>query len=180
MLFIIAVFVLYHQSLLLGPFLFLLVQMPLEYIENKSYGLVSKSIHAYQSISNILFVDAFCKYLISITNDFIVDTFSNPLEVISAFQPELYDLLLIDIKMPKMNGFELYQELRKKADNVEIRACFITSYEIYYETLKSEFPELNVGCFINEHIESANLVKRIRRITNTSISSFYNLFYTII
>jgi DNA-binding response OmpR family regulator len=96
------------------------------------------------------------------TNDFIVDTFSNPLEVISVFQLELYDLLLIDIKMPKMNGFELYRELRKKADNVEIRACFITSYEIYYETLKSEFPELNVGCFINEHIESANLVKRIR------------------
>jgi CheY-like chemotaxis protein len=78
------------------------------------------------------------------------------------FQLELYDLLLIDIKMPKMNGFELYQEIRKKSDNVEIRACFITSYEIYYETLKSEFPELNVGCFINEHIESANLVKRIR------------------
>jgi two-component system, OmpR family, response regulator ChvI len=102
------------------------------------------------------------KHCLEDTNDFIVDTFSNPLEVISAFQPELYDLLLIDIKMPKMNGFELYQELRKKVDNVEIRACFITPYEIYYETLKSEFPELNVGCFISEPIESANLVKRIR------------------
>jgi two-component system, OmpR family, response regulator ChvI len=102
------------------------------------------------------------KHCLEDTNDFIVDTFSNPLEVISAFQPEFYDLILIDIKMPKMNGFELYQELRKKVDNVEIRACFITPYEIYYETLKSEFPELNVGCFISEPIESANLVKRIR------------------
>ena len=102
------------------------------------------------------------KHCLEETNDFIVDTFSNPLEVISAFQPELYDLILIDIEMPKMNGFELYQELRKKADNLEIRACFITAYEIYYETLKSEFPELNVGCFISEPIESANLVKRIR------------------
>ena len=117
----------------------------------------------------ILFVDddydilTTIKHCLEDTNDFIVDTFSNPLEVISVFQLELYDLLLIDIKMPKMNGFELYQELRKKADNVEIRACFITSYEIYYETLKSEFPELNVGCFINEHIESANLIKRIRK-----------------
>jgi PleD family two-component response regulator len=116
----------------------------------------------------ILFVDddydilTTIKHCLEDTNDFIVDTFSNPLEALSSFKPELYDLLLIDIKMPKMNGFELYQEIRKKADNVEIRACFITSYEIYYETLKSEFPELNVGCFINEHIESANLVKRIR------------------
>jgi CheY-like chemotaxis protein len=82
------------------------------------------------------------KHCLEETNDFIVDTFSNPLEVISAFQPELYDLILIDIKMPKMNGFELYQELRKKADNLEIRAYFITAYEIYYETLKSEFPKL--------------------------------------
>jgi hypothetical protein len=56
----------------------------------------------------------------------------------------------------------LYQELRKKADNLEIRASFIITYEIYYEILKSEFPELNVGCFISEPIESANLVKWIR------------------
>lgn len=122
-----------------------------------------------KSSVRILFVDDDYDILITIkkclednNNDFIVDTFSNPLEVISAFQPELYDLILIDIKMPKMNGFELYQELRKKADNLEIRACFITAYEIYYETLKSEFPELNVGCFISEPIESVNLVKRIR------------------
>lgn len=102
------------------------------------------------------------KHCLEETNDFIVDTFSNPLEVISAFQPELYNLILIDTKMPKMNGFELYQELRKKANNGEVRACFITDYEIYYETLKSQFPELNVGCFISETIEPANLVKRIR------------------
>ena len=115
----------------------------------------------------ILFVDDDYDILISIKrcledNDFIVDTFSNPLEVISAFKPELYDLMLIDIKMPKMNGFELYQELRKKANNVDIKTCFITAYEIYYETLKKDFPELNVGCFISKPIDSTNLVKRIR------------------
>jgi PleD family two-component response regulator len=62
----------------------------------------------------ILLVDDDDDILISIKhyledNDFIVDTFSSPLEAISAFKPELYDLLLIDIKMPEMNGFELYQ-----------------------------------------------------------------------
>lgn len=115
----------------------------------------------------ILLVDDDDGILISIKhcledNDFIVDTFSSPLEAISAFQPELYDLLLIDIKMPEMNGFELYQELRKKANNVNIKTCFITAYEIYYETLKKEFPQLNVGCFISKPIESTNLVRRIR------------------
>lgn len=115
----------------------------------------------------ILLVDDDDGILISIKhcledNDFIVDTFSSPLEAISAFQPELYDLVLIDIKMPEMNGFELYQELRKKANNVNIKTCFITAYEIYYETLKKEFPQLNVGCFISKPIESTNLVRRIR------------------
>ena len=139
-------------------------------ISNENISIKNATIHTKKKKPphKILFVDdnydilTTIKHCLEDTNEFIVDTFSNPLEVISAFQPELYDLLLIDIKMPKMNGFELYQELRKKADNVEIRACFITPYEIYYETLKSEFPELNVGCFISEPIESSNLVKRIR------------------
>jgi CheY-like chemotaxis protein len=99
------------------------------------------------------------KHCLEETNDFIVDTFSNPLEVISAFQPELYDLILIDIKMPKMNGFELYQELRKKADNLEIRACFITAYEIYYETLKLEFPELIIVMFFYIFVKSVISIK---------------------
>jgi PleD family two-component response regulator len=99
------------------------------------------------------------KHCLEDTNDFIVDTFSNPLEVISAFQPEFYDLILIDIKMPKMNGFELYQELRKKADNVEIRACFITAYEIYYETLKLEFPELIIVMFFYIFVNSVFSIK---------------------
>jgi PleD family two-component response regulator len=96
------------------------------------------------------------KHCLEDTNDFIVDTFSNPFEVISAFQPELYDLLLIDIKMPKMNGFELYRELRKKADNVEIRACFIRAYEIYYATLKSEFPEFYYSCLFTYKVGRFN------------------------
>ncbi len=103
-------------------------------------------------------------------NGFVVDAFTEPSEALSAFKPELYDLLLIDVKMPQMNGFELYQELRKKAaaavvvavDRKDIKTCFITAYEIYYETLKKEFPGLNVGCFISKPIEIKDLVNRIR------------------
>jgi two-component system, OmpR family, response regulator ChvI len=46
-------------------------------------------------------------------NGFEVDTFNDPLEALSNFKAGLYNLLLIDIKMPKMNGFELYQELER-------------------------------------------------------------------
>ena len=61
--------------------------------------------------------------------------------------------------MPQMNGFELYQEIQKKDKNV--KACFVTAYELYYESLKKEFPKLNVGCLISIPIDMDDLVKRI-------------------
>ncbi len=93
---------------------------------------------------------------------FIVDTFSNPLEALSSFKPESYDLVLIDIKMPEMSGFEFYQELQKKTTfGTEIKICFITAFEIYFETLRKEFPELYGGCFIRKPIETEDLVNKI-------------------
>ena len=93
---------------------------------------------------------------------FIVDTFSNPLEALSFYKPELYDLVLVDIKMPLMSGFEFHQELRKKAlYGTEIKTCFITAYEIYFETLRKEFPELYDGCFIRKPIKIDDLVKKL-------------------
>jgi CheY-like chemotaxis protein len=77
-----------------------------------------------------------------------------------------YDLLLLDIKMPKMNGFELYREIKKimkdQIDN-NVKVCFITAYEVYYEQLKEEFPKINIACFIKKPIEDSDLVKRIKQ-----------------
>ena len=53
-------------------------------------------------------------------NGFTVDTFNDPVEALSNFKAGLHDLLLIDIKMPKMNGYELYQEIKKVDDKVKI------------------------------------------------------------
>ncbi len=89
-----------------------------------------------------------------------VDTYNDPLLALAAFVPGKYDLLLIDIKMDKMGGFELFKEIQKKDKNAN--ACFITAYEIYYESLKRDFPGLNVGCFITKPIEIGSLVRRIR------------------
>jgi two-component SAPR family response regulator len=52
----------------------------------------------------------------------------------------VYDLLLLDIKMPKMNRFELYDNLRKIDDKAKV--CFITAFEVYYKSLKELFPNL--------------------------------------
>jgi DNA-binding response OmpR family regulator len=50
---------------------------------------------------------------------------------LSEFKPDFYDLMLLDIIMPKMNGFELYDELKKKDSDAKI--CFLTVSELYYE-----------------------------------------------
>ena len=93
------------------------------------------------------------------SNGFLVDTFNDPQGALSNFKAQLYDLLLIDIKMPKMNGFELYQEIAKIDDKVKV--CFITAFEVYYKSLRELFPSMKVDCFIKKPIATDDLVQRI-------------------
>ena len=90
-----------------------------------------------------------------------VDTFADPKEALTSFKAGVYDLLLLDIRMPDINGFELYEELKKIDDKP--RVCFITAYDLYYEALKKDFPELDVGCFIKKPISIEDLATRIRK-----------------
>ena len=99
---------------------------------------------------------------------FNVDVFNDPQEALSNFEASKYDLLLLDIRMPKMNGFELYKEM-DKIDN-DVKVCFITAFEVYYEALREVFPSMEVECFIRKPIEIGNLVKRIKNELNLSNS----------
>src|ERR687885_2949110 len=105
-------------------------------------------------------------------NGFAVDTFNDPQEALSNFKAGLYDLLLIDVKMPKMNGFELYREI-EKIDN-KPKICFITAFEVYYKSLRELFPTVKVDCYIKKPITTDDLVQRIKSelvTTDTSSSS---------
>src|ERR671938_1128506 len=93
-------------------------------------------------------------------NGFTVDAFNDPQEALSNFEAGLYDLLLIDIKMPKMNGFELYREIEKIDSKPKV--CFITAFEVYYKSLRELFPTMKVDCFIKKPITTDDLVQRIK------------------
>ena len=97
------------------------------------------------------------------TNRFVVDFFTDSELVMPNFKRDFYDLLLLDIKMPNLNGFELYNNLKKENMLNKEKICFITAYEVYYETLKNEFPKLDVGCFIKKPINIDDLVKRVEK-----------------
>jgi CheY-like chemotaxis protein len=90
-----------------------------------------------------------------------VDTFADPKEALSSFKAGVYDLLLLDIRMQDMNGFELYKELKKIDDKPKV--CFITAYELYYEALKKDFPKLDVGCFMKKPISIEDLATKISK-----------------
>jgi two-component system, OmpR family, response regulator ChvI len=96
-------------------------------------------------------------------NGFKVDAFTDPELALSSFKAGTYDLLLLDVRMPKLNGFELYQEIKKinDDDNNKAKVCYITAYEINYEKIREEFPSLKVDCFIKKPIEIQDLVRRI-------------------
>lgn len=147
-------------------------------IKSEEHNLIeSETTITKKPFYRILFVDDDLDILLTIKNNleyhgFKVDTFSNPFEALSSFKPELYDLVLIDIKMPQMSGFDFHQELRKRAAyGTEIKICFITAYEIYFETLRKEFPELYGGCFIRKPIRIEDLVDRI----NEELTKKYNI-----
>ena len=86
-------------------------------------------------------------------------TYNDPLEVLANFKPNFYDLLVVDIHMPKMNGFELCNKILEIDLNVKI--CFITAGDINIDGLREVYPALSTGCFINKPISISDLVKRL-------------------
>lgn len=91
---------------------------------------------------------------------FQVDVYNDPVKALSEFKPYMYDLLLLDIRMPGMSGFELYHEIKSR--DRRIKACFLTAFETYDKKVLSEFPGLDeVKCFLKKPITIEELVKRI-------------------
>jgi DNA-binding NtrC family response regulator len=114
---------------------------------------------------NVLIVDdeidiAFSLRMCLEQSGLTVDSFNEPEAALSNFKAGKYDIALIDIKMPQMNGFDLYAKLRKIDDKVKY--CFMTAYEGYYETLKKDHPRLNVECFMTKPIQLGDLVAVIK------------------
>ncbi|HEU4824032.1 MAG TPA: response regulator [Nitrososphaeraceae archaeon] len=90
---------------------------------------------------------------------FEVDTFNDPELAISSFKPGLYGLALLDFKMPKMYGYQLYDKMKKIDNNVKV--CFMTATYQNYEALREAFPGLEVECIIQKPAEIKDLIKRI-------------------
>jgi len=97
-------------------------------------------------------------------NGFRVDSYTDPTLALSNFKPGLYDLLLLDIRMPKMNGFDLYQKMKEIDSNVKI--CFLTASELFYEKYRkiSAYPRVDKEKFIQKPLRTEELIRRLNEI----------------
>jgi CheY-like chemotaxis protein len=89
-----------------------------------------------------------------------VYTSNNPVLALSEFKPNFYDLLLVDINMPHMDGFELCEKIF--AIDINVRVCLMSSGEINWEALREMYPTRQEGCFIRKPVTMDYLLKRIR------------------
>ena len=86
--------------------------------------------------------------------------FDNPVTALVEFKPNFYDLLLIDVNMPLLDGFQLAQNLVPR--DLNVRVCFITAGEINMDGAREVHPLKSIGCFIKKPITTEQLIKRIR------------------
>ncbi|MDP9498687.1 MAG: response regulator [Thermoproteota archaeon] len=92
-----------------------------------------------------------------------VDSYTEPFSALNNFRSGQYDLIMIDIALPRMNGIELYYKIRKLDNKVKI--CFLTAGEMYYEEIRKQvFPELEANCFIRKPVANEDLIRSVKNI----------------
>jgi DNA-binding response OmpR family regulator len=94
-------------------------------------------------------------------HDFHVDTYNDPVEGVANYKEGKYDLVLLDIRMPKMNGFEAYQALREKDSNVKV--CFLTAFEVYEKKFANVIPDSSKAHLLRKPISLRVLAENLDR-----------------
>ena len=98
---------------------------------------------------------------------FDVDTFNDPSLVLKSFRPSLYDLIILDIIMPKIDGFELYEHIKKVDPGVKI--CFLTASEMHRKELRREkYCDLDKNLFLQMPMPLKEIIREInKRLSST-------------
>ena len=94
----------------------------------------------------------------------MVDSYTDPILALSNFKPGLYDLLILDIKMPKISGLDLYQKMKEIDSNVKI--CFLTASELFYEEYRrlDAYPTLDKAYFVQKPFRTKELIRQLNEI----------------
>jgi|SRR5918992_3756041 DNA-binding response OmpR family regulator len=90
---------------------------------------------------------------------FEVDMYNDSMQALSNFKANSYELVLLDIKMPKLNGFQLCNKMKEIDDKVKV--CFISAFDKDSPEVKGLVPSLGIECYIPKPIQVKDLINRI-------------------
>jgi DNA-binding response OmpR family regulator len=99
---------------------------------------------------------------------FTVDAFTDPQAALDHFKQYYYAMLITDIRMPDMNGFELYREIRKKDEKIKV--AFMTAFEIYESEFSKVFKNTEVKLFFKKPVSLSELVSRVKEELNDGVA----------
>jgi two-component system, OmpR family, response regulator ChvI len=94
---------------------------------------------------------------------FDVTTFNDPVLAAKEAKWSEYDLIILDIRMPKMNGFELYREIKK--NNCHTAICFFSAFEIFQKEFSTMFPDVDAKVFLRKPVNLRELESYIKELT---------------
>lgn len=90
-----------------------------------------------------------------------VTTYNDPLKAIQNFRPRQYDLAIFDVRMPGMNGFDLFKSIKELDHNLKI--CFLTAFELQKDDFsRNSIDPETVNCFIKKPIRISEFLKRVQ------------------
>ena len=102
---------------------------------------------------------------------FEIHTFNDPITSLKLYRRNFYDLVILEIKIPNMDGFELYIKIKEIDPTVKI--CFLTAIAIFDEESRKSRPEVDriitEECFIQKPITTEDLIKKLIDIMNTDM-----------
>ena len=94
-------------------------------------------------------------------NGFETNGYTDPVLALKNFSPGKFDLLLLDIKMPNIGGFELFQKMREIDKDVKV--CFVTASELFYEEFREDL-QIDEKYFILKPMKNEEMMRRINSI----------------
>jgi DNA-binding response OmpR family regulator len=135
-------------------------------VYDDTFSMERGSIQQVQKNKRILLVDD--EHDVNLTirivleeNGFTVDSFTDASQALENFTAGLYDLVILDVKLPGIDGFSLYEKIRKLDDKVRI--CFLTAADkAYYEILKRHYPSIKENCVIYKPVDNESLLELIK------------------
>ena len=99
----------------------------------------------------------------------IVESEGHPDNVLSKFRPSQYDIVILDVGMPEMDGFELYERLARI--DTQIKVCFLTAYDAeYFREFRKRFPRVPEECFLRKPVGIKELLNTVKSQLDTAIA----------